>query len=132
MPTILVAQTNEDMRALLALALPEAGYEVLAAEDGATALQLAHEHQPDLLLLDALLPDMSGYDVTRALQAEPRTASIPLLFLTAKHEIAEHDVDLNRTIDTVWKPFDALELLSRIEVALRGPVLRNPAGERAD
>jgi DNA-binding response OmpR family regulator len=93
---------------------------VLTAHDGVTALALAEQHAPDLIVLDVMMPGLSGTDVTRRLKADPKLAHIPVLMLTARSE--ETDVVVGLTLgadDYVTKPFSMKILLARLGTILR-------------
>ena len=87
-PRVLVADADEDALTRTALRLGRAGYEVLVARDGEEALARATSEQPDLCLLDAMMPKLSGYDVTRRLRADARTRGVRVLLMTAQRRIA--------------------------------------------
>jgi CheY-like chemotaxis protein len=85
-PLVLVVEDSEAIRAAFTILLEESGYAVAAAATGAEALRLAAERNPDLVLLDLGLPDMSGLDVARVIRSNPATASIPLVALTGRDD----------------------------------------------
>jgi len=117
---ILVVDDEKDLLELIGYNLQRNGYGVLTATDGAQALELAQHHVPDLILLDLMLPGMDGTEVARQLKAEPRTAPIPIIMLTAKSE--EVDVVVGLTLgadDYVTKPFSMKILLARVQSVLR-------------
>jgi CheY-like chemotaxis protein len=80
---VLLIDDQDDERAIQRALLTHRGYSVLDASDGAHGLELALDQQPDLILLDVAMPRMDGFAVCRAIRADPRTASIPVLFYTA-------------------------------------------------
>jgi len=93
------------------------------------ALDLARASVPDLVVLDLMLPEVSGWDVCRALRADPRTASVPIIMLTARDEVADRIVGLELGADDyVVKPFDPKELVARVRAVLRRASDRRPAG----
>ncbi|HVC35279.1 MAG TPA: response regulator [Chloroflexota bacterium] len=105
------------------------GYRVLQADNGRVALDLARASVPDLVVLDLMLPEVSGWDVCRALRADPRTASVPIIMLTARDEVADRIVGLELGADDyVVKPFDPKELVARVRAVLRRASDRRPAG----
>ena len=120
---ILVAEDEEDLRLLLRYNLEHAGYQVFEARDGYEADLLLKESRPDLLLLDWMLPLLSGTDVLRRLRKRPETAPLPVILLSARGE--EQDLvqgfDLGAD-DYVVKPFSLNELLARIQALLRRKV----------
>ena len=83
---ILLVEDSKPIRRENESALSKAGYEVVSAEDGESALQMANEHKPDLILLDMILPKMSGPDVLKHLKSEPATANIPVVVLSSLSE----------------------------------------------
>jgi CheY-like chemotaxis protein len=83
---ILLVEDSKPIRMENESALHRAGYEVICAEDGESALKLAQEHKPDIILLDMILPKMSGPDVLRHLKEDPKTAAIPVVVLSSLSE----------------------------------------------
>jgi two-component system phosphate regulon response regulator PhoB len=120
MARILVIEDENDLRDVLAYNLKGAGHEVLVARDGKTGLELARDKQPDLLLLDLMLPDTSGLDVARAVRAEEATRGMRIVMLTAKGEEIDRVVGFELGADDyITKPFSNRELLLRISAVLR-------------
>ncbi|HRI49223.1 MAG TPA: response regulator [Pseudomonadota bacterium] len=120
MPTLLIIEDEIDLQQVLEYNLRRAGHEVLCASTGKAGLQLVAERSPQLILLDLMLPDISGTQVCRALKAEPRTAAIPVIMLTARGEEADRIVGFELGADDyVVKPFSIRELMLRIGVSLR-------------
>ncbi|MDT7835953.1 response regulator transcription factor [Aquabacterium sp. OR-4] len=117
---VLIVDDQPDNLAVLHDALDEAGYTVLVATDGASALQRAGQAQPDIVLLDAMMPGMDGFEVARRLKAEPETAAIPIVFMTALTE-TEHVVAAFGAggADYVTKPIQPREVLARIAAHLQ-------------
>ena len=115
---LLVVDDEPNIRELLATSLRFAGFEIHAAADGATALRLAREVDPDLVLLDVMLPDMDGFTVTRRMRETGQ--HVPVLFLTARDDTADKITGL--TVggdDYVTKPFSLEEVIARIRAVLR-------------
>jgi DNA-binding NarL/FixJ family response regulator len=117
--TILVVDDNPDSLRLLVDTLDAEGMTVLIARSGEATLELLGEVQPDLILMDALMPGMSGIETTRAIKRAPKTAHIPVIFLTGLND-PEHVVAALGTggVDYVRKPIVVEELLARIRVHL--------------
>ncbi|MDQ1393299.1 MAG: hypothetical protein QOF30_2276 [Acidimicrobiaceae bacterium] len=94
------------------------GYTVISAENGMTGLTRARDDQPDLIILDVMMPGMDGLDVARSLKGAPETQSIPIILLSAKAQA--NDVARGREVadDYITKPFDPLELLDRVAAFL--------------
>jgi diguanylate cyclase (GGDEF)-like protein len=117
---VLVADDDSSTRALLDIALQEAGYDCVLAPDGRSALEQARAVRPDLIVLDIGMPLMTGDEVHRELRRDPRTRYIPVVFVTAKRTTREMAARLrNGADDYVSKPFDVDELVARIASALR-------------
>ena len=112
---VLIVDDVPDNLAVLHDALDEAGYTVLVATDGATALQRAAQAEPDIVLLDAVMPGIDGFEVARRLKAGPETAHIPIVFMTGltdtEHVLAAFEAG---GVDYVTKPIRPPELLARI------------------
>ncbi|EMY35192.1 two-component response regulator [Arthrobacter crystallopoietes BAB-32] len=125
---LLVVDDEPNIRELLSTSLRFAGFEVVAAANGREALAAAEEHQPDLAVLDVMLPDMDGFTVTRRLRAAGRL--FPVVFLTARDETEDKVTGL--TVggdDYVTKPFSLDEVVARIRAVLRRtqPLLEDDA-----
>ena len=82
--TILIADDDEDLRLLVQVTLKDSSYKIVPVGDGLQALDLAFSTSPDLLILDWMMPGLTGYEVVRRLRTHPRTARIPIVMLTAK------------------------------------------------
>jgi two-component system alkaline phosphatase synthesis response regulator PhoP len=118
MPVILLIEDNEKLARGLQSNLEFEGYEVVAASDGATGLELARERKPDIIVLDLMLPDTDGYRVLRTLRDDGNTT--PVLVLTALGEEADKVRGFRFGADDyVTKPFGLMELLARIDALLR-------------
>ncbi len=116
--TLLVVDDEPNIRELLATSLRFAGFDVHSAADGGSALRLAKQFQPDLLVLDVMLPDMDGFTVTRRLREKGQ--HVPVLFLTARDDTQDKITGL--TVggdDYVTKPFSLEEVVARIRAILR-------------
>ena len=118
-PTILVADDEEDLRELVTYRLSRSGYNVIGAEDGQAAFELAAERTPDLMVLDVMMPKLDGYELTRRLRAEAALSSIPVILLTARSQ--ESDIDRGFEVgadDYLKKPFNPDELVARVRAVL--------------
>jgi DNA-binding response OmpR family regulator/DNA-binding CsgD family transcriptional regulator len=117
---VLIVDDVPDNLAVLHDALDESGYTVLVATNGESALQRAIEARPDIVLLDAVMPGMDGFEVARRLKAAPETAHVPIVFMTGLTE-TEHVVRAFEAggIDYVNKPIRTAEVLARIAVHMR-------------
>ncbi len=117
---ILVADDTPIDVLLLSRLLRQEGYDVLGAEDGTSAYNLAVAQQPDLILLDVMMPGQDGYGVCRSLKENELTANIPVIFVTAKSETIDKVRGLNAGgVDYVTKPFQSAEVMARIRTHLR-------------
>lgn len=117
---VLVADDEPDLLWALQRNLSDEGYQVLTASDGKAALQVAHRHRPDLVVLDVAMPGMDGIEVCRSLRRDPALASIPILFLTVHNQMNDRVSALDEGGDDYMvKPFDLRELKSRIRALLR-------------
>jgi DNA-binding response OmpR family regulator len=116
-PTILVVDDEKTLRDMLEYNLVREGFRVLVAADGSEALKLAFDEQPDLIILDVMLPGMSGFDVVRAVR---RQLTVPVLMLSAREEEIDKVVGLELGADDyLTKPFSLRELLARVRAMLR-------------
>ena len=127
MKKILVVDDEPTLVATLKYNLERDGFQVVTAEDGESALDLARSHRPDLVLLDLMLPGLDGFQVCRILRREMQA---PILMLTAKGDEIDKVVGLELGADDyVTKPFSMRELLARVRALLRRADIR-PEGER--
>lgn len=127
---ILVADDDRLLRGLLEHKLAVAGFEVDIAEDGGAALELARTMKYDLMVLDAMMPVMDGFEVLRRLKNDPDTASLPVVMLTARR--GEHDVldALERgAAEYLTKPFIPDELVLRIRKRIKDERARSDASD---
>ena len=117
---ILVVDDDPQIVRLLRASLEQAGYQVFAAYDGETALHMLRRERPDLVVLDLMLPDRDGWDVTRVMRGDASLADTPIIMLTARVEHQDRIVGLELGADDyVTKPFHPGELLARIRAVLR-------------
>lgn len=117
---ILVAEDEIDVLNLVATNLKSSGYTVLKAEDGESALEQARHAIPALIVLDLMLPGLSGLEVCKALKSDPATRLIPIIMLTAKAEEVDRIVGLELGADDyITKPFSPRELVLRVKSVLR-------------
>jgi DNA-binding response OmpR family regulator len=117
MKTILVVDDEPKIVQLLRDYLERAGFRVLTAPNGKTALALAHSEKPDMIILDLGLPEMDGLDVTRALRKD---SNVPILMLTARSDETDKLIGLELGADDyITKPFSPRELVARVRVVFR-------------
>jgi DNA-binding response OmpR family regulator len=119
MKRLLVIEDDIDIRELVSFKLTQVGFDVESVDDARAGLEAAAQQPPDLVVLDVMMPAMSGLEVCRRLRADAATASTPIIMLTAKAQ--ESDVERGFAVgatDYVVKPFSPRELASRIEAIL--------------
>ena len=119
-PTVLIVEDEPAQSEVLAYNLKAEGYHVITADNGEDALILVDENMPDLILLDWMMPHVSGIEVCRRLKIRPETRSIPIIMLSARSE----EIDRVRGLeigadDYVAKPYSIIELMARIRAQLR-------------
>lgn len=120
MPTVLVVDDEKDLRDLIMLNLEREGFEALEASDGLEALKIAQRDEPDLIVLDLMLPQKDGLSVFRQLRDDSRTAGIPVIMLTARGKLEEKITGLEAGADDyIVKPFSPRELMLRVRNLLR-------------
>ncbi|WP_439122528.1 phosphate regulon transcriptional regulator PhoB [Marivita sp.] len=119
-PTVLVVEDEPAQREVLGYNLEAEGFRVAKAENGEEALILVDEEQPDIIVLDWMLPNVSGIEVCRQLKTRPDTRNVPIIMLSARSE----EVDRVRGLETgaddyVIKPYSVVELMARVRAQLR-------------
>ncbi|RKO67435.1 response regulator transcription factor [Desulfofundulus salinus] len=120
MAKILVVDDEEHIVELIRYNLEKEGYQVIAATDGNTAIEMARSQRPDLILLDVMLPGQDGLAVCRALQQEAETRHIPVIMISARGEELDKVLGLEMGADDyVTKPFSPRELVARVKARLR-------------
>ena len=130
---VLVVDDVPDNLALLHDALDESGYTVLVATSGAAALQIASELHPDVVVLDAMMPNMDGFEVARRLKADPATAAAPIIFMTGLSDTEHVEAAFAAGgVDYVTKPIRPREVLARIAAHLRSARAQRQARNALD
>jgi DNA-binding response OmpR family regulator len=118
--SIIIVEDDEDIGDSIRYNLEREGFRVRVAQTGEQALRLILDRPPDLILLDLNLPHMSGFEICRRLRAEPATARVPIVILTARTDESDKVLGLELGADDyVTKPFGLRELVARIRAALR-------------
>jgi CheY-like chemotaxis protein len=124
-PLVLCADDDEDILALLALRLEQAGYDVARAADGERALELARELRPDVAVLDVMMPRRSGTELIEILRADPETRAMRMVLLSARVQQGDVARGLEAGADAYLpKPFRANDLVSVVQQLLAGQSLR--------
>ena len=117
---ILVVDDDIDIAGFVEMSLQVEGYDVAVAHDGAVALHLVRSYEPDLVILDVMMPEIDGIEVLRRLRADPVTTALPVMMLTAKGQTPDKVIGLRAGADDyLVKPFDTLELMVRVQNTLR-------------
>jgi len=119
-PTVLVVDDNQENLELLQAYLEDMDCRTVPARDGLEALEIIANSAPDLILLDVMMPKMSGFEVCKRIKNDPKTTDIPVIMVTALNEFGdiEHGID-SGTDDFISKPVNKLELLTRVKTMLK-------------
>src|SRR4051812_20943714 len=127
--SVLVIDDEKDVLELVRFNLEKEHLDVITATDGQSGLEIGLNHKPDLVLLDLMMPGMSGLEVCKKLRGDERTSRVPIIMLTAKAAEADKIIGLEMGADDyITKPFSPRELLARVRAVLRrgGPELETP------
>ncbi len=120
MPRILVVDDDKQIVRLVRSYLEKEGYQVFVAYDGETALHIIRHDQPDLVVLDLMLPDKDGWEITRLVRSDPTLIKLPIIMLTARVEDSDKIVGLELGADDyITKPFNPREVVARVRAVLR-------------
>ena len=118
--TILIVEDEKDIVKMLDYNLKKEGFRALSVRNGEGAIDLVRREHPDMIILDLMLPGMDGLEVCKTLKGDSKTASIPIIMLTAKSQESDKVVGLELGADDyVTKPFSPRELIARIKAVLR-------------
>ncbi|MHB1324333.1 MAG: response regulator transcription factor [Coriobacteriia bacterium] len=121
MSRILIADDEPHIRKLVSFTLGNRGYEVVEAADGGEAYERAKAEAPDIILLDVMMPVMTGYDVLEKLKADPVTRDIPVVMLSAKSQQTEVQAGLSKGAqEYICKPFTPKDLVQRVAELIGG------------
>lgn len=121
MAKILITEDETDIRQLIFFTLQFAGFEVVQGKNGEEAVALSKQEMPDLILMDVRMPKMDGFTAATQIKADPATAHIPIIFLSAKGQDVEIEQGLEvGAVDYLLKPFNPPELVDRIKATLSG------------
>ena len=124
---ILIVEDDNDIASLIVHYLEKAGYGAEVVADGGRAVTVAKETPPDLVILDLMLPGLNGLQVCRALRADSRTTTLPIIMLTARGEESERILGLDSGADDyIVKPFSPNELMARVRALLRRATTTEP------
>jgi CheY-like chemotaxis protein len=119
-PIVLVVDDNQQNLELLQAYLEDMDCQTVPAGDGLQAMEIVADNAPDLILLDVMMPKMSGFEVCKRIKNDPKTSDIPIIMVTALNEFGdiEHGID-SGTDDFISKPVNKLELLTRVKTMLK-------------
>ncbi len=116
----MVVDDEPDIVRLVSFSLKKHGFEVVVANDGLSAIAMAQEEQPDLILMDVMMPVMNGYDASRKLKENPRTSNIPIVMLSAKGQQTEIAAGLDSGAERyICKPFTPSDLVAQVTEFVR-------------
>ena len=119
-PVVLVVDDNQQNRELLQVYLEDVDCRSIPAADGPEALEIIAKDPPDLILLDVMMPKMSGFEVCRRVKNDPKTTQIPVIMVTALNEFGDIERGIDSgTDDFLSKPVNKLELLTRVKTMLK-------------
>lgn len=120
MSKVLLIEDEKEIQELVSYNLKREGYDVRIAGDGKSGLKMVYAEHPDLVLLDVMLPELDGYEVCKAIRANPESANLPIIILSARDEVADKVIGLELGADDyVTKPFSPRELLARVKARFR-------------
>lgn len=116
MRKLLIADDEDGIRSLVRMTLESDAYEIIEAADGTEALELARKHHPDLLLLDVMMPGVTGLEVCRMLKSDPGTAGITIVMLTARAQDSDREAGQAAGAESYFtKPFSPVALLRKVD-----------------
>ena len=119
MSRILAVDDEPQILKLVMLSLKAGGFAVIEASDGISAIEIAEAEQPDLILMDVMMPVLDGFEACRRLKDNPATKDIPVVMLTAKTQLAEQKEGLDcGAMDYICKPFAPKDLVARVKELL--------------
>ena len=122
---ILLVDDNVQNVELMQAYLESLPYKIFTAKDGVEAVEAVHREKPDMVLLDVMMPRMSGFDVCRKIKSDPMSRDIVVIMVTALHEVGDHERAVEcGTDDFLTKPVNKLELLTRVRSLLRVVILK--------
>jgi CheY-like chemotaxis protein len=120
--SILVVEDNNDLSLLFKLVLESAGYQVAILDDGRDALAQVEKIQPQLVVMDIMMPEINGLQVSRKIKEKPDYQSLPILLVSALDRLQDEQLHKSRADDIIYKPFDLDYLISKIEQMIAKPL----------
>ncbi|MHB8087441.1 MAG: response regulator transcription factor, partial [Anaerolineaceae bacterium] len=125
---ILIVDDDVETLRLVGLMLQRQGYQIVAANNGSQAISMARAESPDLIILDVMMPDMDGYQVTAELRKDPQLADTPILMFTAKSQVDDKVAGYDAGVDDyLTKPVHPAELIAHLKALLSRTRARQPA-----
>ncbi|MEM7082421.1 MAG: response regulator [Pseudomonadota bacterium] len=119
MPVVLIVDDSPTEVHVIKAALESEGYDILSAESGEVGVQIARDKQPDLILMDVVMPGLNGFQATRQLSRDPATADIPVIMVTTKNQKTDRIWGMRQgAVDYIVKPFSAADLIEKTAAAL--------------
>jgi len=121
MPKIMVVDDEENLLVLVKAILEQEGYEVITAENGKECLEKLKQVKPDLILMDMMMPGMTGKETLEKIRSDPKTKNLKVAFLTVARlsEVGKKDLKSMGVIDYITKPFNNTDLVNRVKKALQ-------------
>jgi DNA-binding response OmpR family regulator len=131
--TVLIADDEAPIRLLVRVNLEAEGYRVIEATDGVSTLEIVRQDRPDVILLDVMMPHKDGWQVAEELLGDEELAAIPVIFLTARADLRDHERGLVAgALQYITKPFNPRELATCVEDAIKIVQSGDPSEVRAD
>jgi len=119
-PTVLIVEDDQPSLELLQAYLEDVDCKTVCAHDGLEALEIMGKKTPDLVLLDIMMPKMSGFEVCKKIKNDPKTSDVPIIMITALNEFGDIERGINcGTDDFISKPVNKLELVTRVKIMLK-------------
>jgi CheY-like chemotaxis protein len=112
--SILVVEDNDDLQVLFRLILESEGYQVAVADNGKDALRLLAETQPQLILMDVMMPGISGIEVSRSIKQQQNYETLPILLVSAVDRVKEQQLDYSQANGILYKPFNLDDLIDQV------------------
>jgi CheY-like chemotaxis protein len=113
--SILVVEDNDDLQVLFRLILESEGYQVAVADNGRDALKLLAEIKPQLVLMDIMMPGISGIEVSRSIKQQQNYETLPILLVSAVDRVKDQQLDYSQADGILYKPFDLDDLIDQVE-----------------
>ena len=123
---VLVVEDNDDIQVLFRLVLESEGYEVRVVDNSKDALKYLESHEPQLILMDIMMPGSNGIELSHMIKQELRFQSLPILLVSAVDRIKTQELDYSRANDILYKPFDLDDLVDRVDELTSDGALKLP------